>query len=43
MDLTNFYLTGHSFGGYLVGIYALKYHQHIKKLLFLSPIGITRI
>ena len=25
-NLTNFYLTGHSFGGYLVGNYALKYH-----------------
>ena len=25
-DLKNFYLAGHSFGGYLIGNYALKYH-----------------
>ncbi len=25
MDLTDFYLGGHSFGGYLVSHYALKY------------------
>ena len=39
-DFTNFYLAGHSFGGYLVGNYALQYPQHIKKLIMLSPIGI---
>jgi cardiolipin-specific phospholipase len=39
-NLTDFILAGHSFGGYVVGNYALKYHQHIKKLLLLSPIGI---
>jgi cardiolipin-specific phospholipase len=39
-NLTDFYLAGHSLGGYIVGCYALKYHQHIKKLLLLSPIGI---
>jgi pimeloyl-ACP methyl ester carboxylesterase len=26
MDLTDFYLAGHSFGGYLVGNYASLYH-----------------
>ena len=39
-NLTNFYLAGHSFGGYLVGNYALKYHKHIRKLILLSPVGI---
>jgi len=39
-DLTNFILVGHSFGGYLVGNYALEYPQHIKKIVFISPIGI---
>ena len=39
MELTNFYLTAHSYGGYMSGHYAVKYHQHIKKLLLLSPIG----
>lgn len=38
-DLKNFYLAGHSFGGYLIGNYALKYHQNIKKILFISPCG----
>jgi len=40
MDISGFYLAGHSFGGYLSGLYAAKYHQHIKKLLLLSPIGV---
>ena len=40
MDLTDFYLTAHSYGGYMCGHYAVKYHQHVKKLLLLSPIGI---
>jgi pimeloyl-ACP methyl ester carboxylesterase len=31
---------GHSFGGYVCGNYALKFHQHIKKLILISPIGI---
>ena len=39
-DLTNFILVGHSFGGYLVGNYAVEYPQHIKKIVFISPIGI---
>jgi len=40
MGLTDFFLAGHSFGGHLAGHYAIKYHQHIKKLLLLSPVGI---
>ena len=40
LNLTNFYLAGHSYGGYIVGNYALKYSQHIKKLLLISPVGI---
>ena len=39
-DLQGFYLAGHSFGGYLVGNYALEYHQYLKKVILLSPIGI---
>jgi alpha-beta hydrolase superfamily lysophospholipase len=38
--LKDFYLAGHSFGGYISGNYAIKYPQHIKKLLMLSPAGI---
>lgn len=40
MKLKNFILAGHSFGGYIVGHYALKYPHFIEKLLLISPIGI---
>ena len=40
-EFTDFYLSGHSFGAYLCGLYSLKYPQHIKKLLLCSPIGIN--
>jgi pimeloyl-ACP methyl ester carboxylesterase len=39
--LTDFILEGHSFGGYISGLYTTKYHHHVKKLLMLSPAGIT--
>lgn len=38
-NLTDFFLAGHSFGGYIVGNYALKYHKHLKKILMLNPVG----
>jgi pimeloyl-ACP methyl ester carboxylesterase len=38
--IDNFVLAGHSFGGYIAGNYAVKYHRHVKKLLMLSPIGV---
>ena len=40
MKLEQFYLSAHSFGGFVCGHYAIKYHMHIKKLLMLSPIGV---
>ena len=40
MKLDKFVLAGHSFGGYVVGNYALKYHKHIVKLQLISPIGV---
>lgn len=40
MDITDFYLVGHSFGGYQVGLYACKYPYHVKKLVLASPIGV---
>ena len=39
-NLSGFYMAGHSFGGYVVGNYALKYHMHIKKLIMISPVGL---
>lgn len=41
-DLTNFYLSGHSFGGYLSGNWALRHPKHFKKLILLSPVGIKK-
>ena len=41
MDLTDFYLIGHSYGGYTSSIYAHRYPQHVKKLILVSPIGYT--
>ena len=35
-------MAGHSFGGYIVGNYALKYHMNIKKLILLSPVGLRQ-
>lgn len=28
-------------GGYIAGNYALKYPEHVSKLIFLSPIGVS--
>jgi len=41
-NLIDFILAGHSFGGYICGHYAIKYPQHIKKLLMLSPAGVVK-
>jgi pimeloyl-ACP methyl ester carboxylesterase len=40
MKLESFCLIGHSQGGYIAGNYTVKYPQHIKKLILISPIGI---
>ena len=40
---TDFILAGHSFGGYIGGLYALKYPENIKKLLMMSPLGINKV
>jgi pimeloyl-ACP methyl ester carboxylesterase len=40
INIRDFYLAGHSFGGYLVGNYAVKYHKYLKKIILISPVGI---
>ena len=42
MRLTTFVLAGHSFGGYIVGNYALRHHEYVTKLILISPIGIRQ-
>jgi pimeloyl-ACP methyl ester carboxylesterase len=42
LQLTNFFLAGHSYGGYLCGLYASWKPEHIKKLLLLSPLGVKQ-
>ena len=42
LGLTNFILVGHSYGGYLSGMYASWKPQHIKKLMLLSPVGVKQ-
>lgn len=39
-DIKDFFLVGHSIGGFTCGLYASRYHQYIKKLLMLSPSGV---
>ncbi len=35
-------LLGHSLGGYLAAVYALKYPMHVEKLILVSPVGVPR-
>lgn len=40
MNIDKMMLCGHSFGGYMSAVYALKYPQHVEKLVLISPIGL---
>eukprot|EP00743_Colponemidia_sp_Colp-15_P009548 GILK01010444.1.p1 GENE.GILK01010444.1~~GILK01010444.1.p1 ORF type:complete len:329 (-),score=64.04 GILK01010444.1:160-1146(-) len=40
MGLSRMILAGHSFGGYMSAVYAIKYEQYIEKLLLLSAVGV---
>jgi len=40
MNLNSFILAGHSFGGYIAAVYALKYPTCVEHLLLLSPVGV---
>ncbi|KAF1953128.1 alpha/beta-hydrolase [Byssothecium circinans] len=39
--IERFTLLGHSFGGYIATAYALKYPEHLTKLILASPVGIS--
>jgi len=42
MEIEEFILIGHSFGGYIGTFYAQKY-KHVKQLELISPCGLTRM
>jgi cardiolipin-specific phospholipase len=41
MGINKMTLVGHSLGAYLVTAYALKYPQHVNRLVLLSPAGVN--
>lgn len=41
MNINKMTLVGHSLGAYLVTAYALKYPQHVSRLVLLSPAGVN--
>ena len=43
LEIEKLHLVGHSLGGYLSALYALKYPERVSKLTLLSPAGITDI
>ena len=38
--IDRFILAGHSLGGYVAGVYAMKYPQYIEHLILISPVGV---
>ena len=42
VELERFHLAGQSFGGYMSGMYALRYPARVKKLILLTPAGVTK-
>ena len=41
LDLDNFYLLGHSLGGYMIPFYLQKYKPNVRGIFLLSPAGFT--
>ena len=42
MELDEMVIVCHSFGGYISGRYAIRYPEHVKKVVFLSSLGIDK-
>ncbi|CAI2370262.1 unnamed protein product [Moneuplotes crassus] len=43
MQLDSFSICCHSFGGYVMGRYALRFSDNIKKIIFLSSLGVDHV
>ena len=41
LGLNEFFLLGHSFGGYLSSLFTLQYQNMVKALILLSPVGLS--
>jgi len=41
LNIDKFTLLGHSFGGYISGLFTFKYPDSVTKVIFLSPVGIS--
>ena len=41
-NITGFVLAGHSYGGFICGMYASKYYHHVKKLMMFSAAGVSK-
>lgn len=42
VGIERFHLAGQSFGGYMSTMYSLRYPEHVKKLILLTPAGVSR-
>eukprot|EP01084_Bolivina_argentea_P040294 74470_1 len=42
MNIDKMILSGHSLGGYMCAVYAIKYPQHIEHLVLVSPVGVPQ-
>jgi len=40
-NITNFFMCGHSLGGFISTLYTIKHQQHVKKLFLISPVGFS--
>ncbi|KAJ1651101.1 hypothetical protein IWQ61_008252 [Dispira simplex] len=41
MGINKMVLLGHSFGGYMSALYALRYPEHVDRLILVSPMGVV--
>jgi pimeloyl-ACP methyl ester carboxylesterase len=41
LGLEKLFLCGHSFGGYISGLFTIKYPEMVDKLILLSPVGVS--